>query len=151
LLPECLAGYQDRLDETRLNRETEALAQLARRYRDGHIAHLRLEAVRKEFVDSPVLNELDQLVEETERLFGPLLFGADASFLPPIYDPSIRAANPPRQTDIEKILNFLAQDSFVLNEPESHPLAWTRIRASMTPDEVTTFNQWRIRIGKDPI
>jgi hypothetical protein len=151
LLPQRLDEYQGRLDETRLNREAEALARLARDFRDGHVAHLRLEDVRKASVDSPVLRELDRLVAETERLFQPLLFGGGASFLPPIYDPSVRAANPPGQTDIEKILTFMAQGSYVLNEPELHPQTWPYRRANLTGDDLTTFNEWRVRIGKDPV
>lgn len=151
LLPERLAEYQDELNETRFDRAAEALAHLARDFRDGHIAHLRLEDVRKASVDSPVLRELDRLVEETERLFRPLLFGGGASFLPPVYDPSVRAANAPSQTDIEKILTFMAEGSYALNEPELHPQSWPHRRAKMASDELATLNTWRARIGKQPV
>lgn len=148
LIPGRLADYQDQLSETALDGATEELAARARTFRDGHIAHLRLDDVRRGTANSLALQDLDRLVEDTERLFQPLSFGAEAGFLPPVYDPSVRSANPPRPTDIEKILNFVAAGSHVLNEPEAHPLTWPSTRAKISPDEMIVFNRWRERIGK---
>ncbi len=146
--PECETEYRSQLDATALDRGTEALALRARDFRDGHVAHLRMEDVRKETTDTLVLDELERLVNDTERLFQPLSFGASASFLPPVYDPSVRAANTPKKTDIERILEFLASESWVLNEPENHPRTWPVTKAKMSAEELAVMNEWRVRLGK---
>lgn len=148
LLPERVAAYQEHLSDTALNRAAEMLAERARAFRDGHVAHLRLDDVRAGHLNSLALDDLERLVTDTERLFQPLLFGGSAGFLPPVYDPAIRASNEHRKTDLENILDFLAAGSFVLNEPETHPRTWSARRAKMNPDELAVFNDWRKRVGK---
>ena len=150
LLPERVAAYQEHLSDT-LNRAAGMLAERAKTFRDGHVAHLRLDYVRAGSVNSLALADLERLVTDTERLFQPLLFGGTTGFLPPVYDPAIRAANEYRRTDLEKILDFIAAGSSFLNEPETHPRKWSAWRAKMNPDELAVFNDWRKRVGKPSV
>jgi hypothetical protein len=150
LRPEHETQFRTELKETTLEAAAEALANRARDLRDGKIAHLRLTDIRNGTVASLGLPDLDRLVDETERLFQPLLFGASASFLPPHYDPEVRAMNSLAETDIEQILKHFAERSYGLNEPEENPQAWPYLRQKMTPEQIQELNEWRSIIGKTP-
>jgi hypothetical protein len=70
--------------------------QRAKNLRNARLAHLSLGEILKGSTPLVVAKELEQLADELEKLYQPLLFGASASFLPIPYDPEIRAANSPQ-------------------------------------------------------
>jgi hypothetical protein len=57
------------------------------------LAHLSLDEVLKGSTPLVAANELEQLADELEKVYQPLLFGASASLLPVPYDSQIRGAN----------------------------------------------------------
>ena len=72
------------------------------------------------------------------------------------YIPSVsRPRKSSSQSDIERLLDVLAASSELLNLPEDNPSWWEiqRRRLDMFRDESTreTFNEWRKRVGKDPV
>jgi hypothetical protein len=50
-------------------------------------------------------------------------------------------------TDIEKILNAVARESYALNLPEKNAAVWPHHRAKMSDEELKTFDFWRGRAG----
>lgn len=147
LRPELVAGFSEQLKDTKFDAAAKALADRVKDLRNARIAHLTLAEVLAASTPIVYVQELTQLADDTEKLYEPLLFGASASFLPLPYDPDVRAANQPADTDIEKILNCFARQNYLLNQPEANPRVWPAQRAKMTAGEMNTFNYWRRRAG----
>jgi len=147
LRPELADAFREQLKTTRFDEAAKSVAERVRDLRNARVAHLSLTEVLAASTPVVQLRELEQLADDTERLYEPLLFGASASFLPIAYDPTVRDANAHVDTDIEKILNSFARQSYALNLPEQNKLVWPRHRATMSADELDTFNYWRRRAG----
>lgn len=147
LREELVPKFREDLKNTGFNKFTETLAGRARDLRDGRVAHLLQAEVTNASAIRLTLPELERLVNDTERLFQPLLFGGEATFLPLPYDRDVREANPPRVTDVEKILNAFARQSHVLNYPEQVADLWPRLRNDWPVAELEQFNRWRVRAG----
>src|SRR5206468_11014636 len=117
LRPDLAGSFRDELKNTKFDTGLKDVAQRAKDLRNARLAHLSLDTVLQGSTPLVVAKELEQLADELEKLYQPLLFGASVSFLPVPYDPEIRAANSAQDTDIEKILNALARESYALNFP----------------------------------
>jgi hypothetical protein len=150
LRPDLVDSFRDQLKNTKFDAAMKDVAKRAKDLRNARLAHLSLGEVLNASTPLVAGKELEQLADELEKLYEPLLFGATASFLPVPYDPEIRAANARQDTDIEKILNAVARESYALNFPEKNTRVWEQKRGSMTDEEVETFNFWRARAGLPP-
>jgi len=139
--------FRRKLKSTSPDPALEDLARRARELRDGRIAHLRLEDIKHGVALKVAVSDLEALVGETERLFAPLLFGAEAKFVPPVYDPEVRQINSPWVTDYEAVLNGLARQSHVIAYPEQARDLWPRVRNEWPEDELKLLNHWRRRMG----
>lgn len=148
--PDLVDSFRDQLRTTKFDTATDALAKRAKALRNARLAHLSLNEVLNASTPLVMAQELEQLADELEKLYEPLLFGASASFLPVHYDPDVRAANPREATDIEKVLNAFAKESYALNLPEKNKAVWPHHREKMGDGELKTFNFWRVRAGLAP-
>jgi hypothetical protein len=144
-------SFSDELKNTKFDKALKDVAQRAKDLRNVRLAHLSLGEVLQGSTPLVAANELEQLADELEKLYQPMLFGGSASFLPVPYDPAIRGANSHQHTDIEKILNAVARESYALNFPEKNRRVWDIQRGSMTDEELKTFNFWRVRAGLPPV
>lgn len=147
LREEATDEFRKTLKATSFDPATKALAVRARDLRDGRIAHLRLDDIKNGKAVSLALPELESLVLEMERLFRPLLFGAEVKLIPSVYDPQIRRVNRPWVTDYEAVLEALARKSHVLRYPEQDPEVWSDVRRTWKADDLAALNFWRRRIG----
>ncbi|HEY2091273.1 MAG TPA: hypothetical protein VGJ81_05260 [Thermoanaerobaculia bacterium] len=144
-------SFRDKLKNTKFDAGLRDVAQRVKDLRNARHAHLSLQKILEGSTRLVAAQELESLADELEKLYKPLLFGASASFLPIPYDPEIRAANSQNETDIARLLNVVARESYSLNLPERDPRAWEKRRATMTDDALNTFNVWRRRAGLSPI
>jgi len=151
LRPDLVDSFREQLKNTRFDAGLKDVAQRAKDLRNARLAHLSLDEILKGSTPLVLAKELEQLADELEKLYQPLLFGASASFLPIPYDPEVRAANPPQHTDIEKLLNAVARESYALNFPEKNARVWEHQRPSMSDEELKAFNFWRVRAGLPPV
>jgi AbiU2 len=147
LRPELVQSFREQLKKASFDKARTNLRKRARDLRDARLAHLLLEDVRNGAVLLLAFADLEALVSEAEKLYQPLLFGASAKFLPFPYDPAVRAANPPTETDVERILRLFARDSYILNEPERNALWWPVLRKRKTDEEIEFINHWRKKVG----
>ena len=148
LQPKLVKGFRKQLRETKFDKARIELRDRAEHLRDTRVAHLLPFKGAPEGADLSLdLDELEALVSAAEKLYGPLLFGASATFLPFPYDPAVRAPNGATETDIERILRLFARDSYILNEPELNAPWWPVLRKRKTDEEIEFINHWRKRVG----
>lgn len=145
--PELADAFREDLKKTKFDATATSLTERAKELRNARLAHLSLAEVLSTSTPVVQLKDLEQLADDIETAYQPLLFGASASFLPLAYDPEVRAANKHVDTDIEKILNAFARQTYALNLPETNSKVWPYHRAKMSTDELQVFNYWRRRAG----
>lgn len=147
LRPELVQSFREQLKKARFDKTRTELRNRALNLRDTRIAHLLLEEARNGADLLLGLPDLEALVSEAENLYRPLMFGADARFLPFPYDPRVRPATPSMERDIDRILLLFARDSYILNEPELKARWWPALRKRKTVEEIEFINRWRKRVG----
>lgn len=121
--------------------------------RHNYVAHYNL---RKHARPSPAeiekrrltLSDLETARDKVVGLFDILALDVDYRVLPPEYDPHIRfPAQEDKRTDIERILDRLARESYTLNLPERNPALWPYKLAHLSPHQRDQLNHFRHRFG----
>jgi hypothetical protein len=147
--PEHVAEFRAQLTACRFDQETRRLLQKAVNLRDRQIAHfLQGERFHLSLDDFLSLDELKSLAEKITALFEVLSFGPRQKYLPLDYDLEVRKPDGiDARPDIVRLLDHLARESAVLNQPETNPIAWAAIRPSLTEAWLDQLNSWRTRLG----
>jgi hypothetical protein len=140
---EYLDDYRKLLKKAKFNPRIERLITKAKDLRDKHIAHSVAERV-----DVLTFSEVKEIMRELTNLFEVASFSTEYRYLILAYDPTVLhpvGADP--RPDIERILDSIARESSVLNEPETNPVAWPHLRQGMPPQMVEQLNRYRRKFG----
>lgn len=143
--PEYKQALDDRLRQARFDRETHALLERARQLRVSRIAHTR-KGRASEVAETPRIDftGLKSLRDALNSLLDALSFNVEYRMLPIPYDPQvIHPAGSDTRTDIEKILDSLARDSYFLNMPERNPERWRHRRGVTSEEKLRQLNYYR--------
>ncbi len=115
--------------------------------RNDHIGHSTRDWVLgKSTIPLLELTKFRDLIKATQELYSALSFTTDRRLLPVSYDPAVTH---PRGTDtrpdIEKYLDSLAKDSYILIMPEDErfPGEWAEQRKRLTPEQIDQINYYR--------
>jgi hypothetical protein len=128
-----------RLKEVEFDRRLEDIERKVEGVRHRSIGHLDLDFHTKDAESKHALrltiDELDELGEAALRLLGVLVFGPLA--------PLPLAYHAHGKKDIERILECVALNSYVLNLPEQNPYVWTHHRTLLSEREIEQLNHYR--------
>ncbi len=92
--------------------------------------------------------QLKVLCDKLNSLMGALTFNVETLLLPIVYSPRLhRPAGSDTKTDIERLLDFVADSSQVLHAPEKRPQLWEHQRGKLTAKEVAQVNFYRRKFG----
>jgi len=109
-----------------------------------HIRPLPAEIEKRKLT----LSDLEAAKDKVVGLFDILALNVSYSVMPPEYDPSVSfPAREDKRTDIERILDHLARESYTLNLPERNPVQWMYREAHLTQEEREQLNHFRRRFG----
>lgn len=131
--------------------EISGLVDRAKKLRNKLVAHRDrqhlLEAGARADVQISVL-ELRDLLEKTNKLMSGLCFGHGRDMLPFEYSQLVEYPQgmDPR-SDIEYLLDLLAEDSDVLRMPEEQVQFWPGFAGNLKREDREAFNDWRARLG----
>jgi hypothetical protein len=130
LKPEHQEAFRALLKQTRFDRETRDLLEKARNLRHGRIAHLKEDFDAESTIRS--LSELQTLRDRLNSLYDTLSFNVGSLFVPlEYYEDAWHPRGDKDQSDIEKLLDCVARDSYVLNMPEQNPEMWRFARQEL--------------------
>ncbi len=143
--------FRKQLREVRFDEETEELLARARAIRNHRIAHIT-QQFASNFFQRPLeqlgfnLGELKSLRDRLTALFRALAINATYRMLPIGYDTDTS------QSDIEQLLDGIANKSRILRMPEQQPEFWQTYRLpSLTDAEKEQINIYRRKFGLTPI
>jgi hypothetical protein len=146
-----LEPFRKRLREVRFDEETEELLARAKAIRNQRIAHIT-QQFASNFFQRPLeqlgfnLGELKSLRDRLTALFQALAINATYRMLPIGYDTDTS------QSDIEQLLDGIADKSRILRMPEQQPEFWQTYRLpSLTDAEKDLINTYRRKFGLAPI
>ena len=143
--------FLKRLKAARFDEETEELLARAKTIRNQRIAHITRQFT-DDFFQRPLeqlgfnLGELKTLRDRITVLFQALAINATYRMLPIGYDTDTS------QSDIEQLLDGIADKSRILRMPEQQPEWWQTYRLpSLTDAEKEQINIYRRKFGLTPI
>ena len=143
--------FLTRLRQVRFDEETEVLLARARTIRNQRIAHIT-QQFASNFFQRPLeqlgfnLGELKSLRDRLTALFQALAINATYRMLPIGYDTDTS------QSDIEQLLDGIADKSRILRMPEQQPEFWQTYRLpTLTDAEKEQINMYRRKFGLTPI
>jgi hypothetical protein len=94
------------------------------------------------------LSDLMALQEKLHALFRTLCFGRQRAVYPLEYHPDVsHPVGTDDRPDIERLLDWVARESVVLNLPERQPQHWAHWRTNLSAEQLETLNQYRQRFG----
>lgn len=131
-----LANFDKRIKETK---------EKVRLIRNNFLAHLdkaQQTTLSDDQIDDVTYGEIKEMVDASFDLFNSLSF--DSYYVPWLheYRDQIRNEN---QTDIDRLLDHVAQSSQLLNLPEREPEVWRRKRVKLSEEEIKLINYYRTR------
>jgi hypothetical protein len=143
--------FLKRLKAARFDEETEELQTRAKAIRNQRIAHIT-QQFADDFFQRPLeqlgfnLGELKTLRDRITALFQALAINATYRMLPIGYDTDTG------KSDIEQLLDDIADKSPILRMPEQQPEWWQTYRLpSLTNAEKEQINMYRRKFGLTPI
>jgi len=143
--------FLKRLKAARFDEETEELLVRAKTIRNQRIAHIT-QQFTDDFFQRPLellgfnLGELKTLRDRLTALFQALAINATYRMLPIGYDTDTS------QSDIEQLLDGIADNSRILRMPEQQQERWQTYRLpSLTDAEKEQINIYRRKFGLTPI
>jgi hypothetical protein len=142
--PELLDDYRKEIKKAKVKPRTKGLVQKAKDLRDKFIAHSEPGAS----VDVLTFGEIKEITQELTKLFEAASFDTEYRYLILSYDPAVmHPAGRDARPDIERILDSIAKESPVLNEPERNPMAWPYLKQSWPQERLDVFNRYRRKCG----
>lgn len=137
-----------RLKAARFDKETQELLARAKTIRNQRIAHIT-QQFTEDFFQRPLdqlgfnLGELKALRDRITALFKALAINATYRMLPIGYDTDTH------ESDIEQLLDNIADKSRILRMPEQQPDWWQNFRLpNLTITEKEQINMYRRKFGK---
>jgi hypothetical protein len=134
---------RDRLRQAKFDRSIKGIAEKVEQVRHRSIGHLdwsfHTRPTESELALRLTIDELDQLAVSALNLLGVLVFQPLAP-LPLEYHAH-------GKKDIERILDLVAINSYVLNLPEQNPYVWTHHRTLLNEIEIEQLNHFRKLAG----
>ncbi len=140
-------SFTDRIRALYFDEKTKQVRKIVNDLRNDRIGHSTRDWVLgKSSVPLLELSRFHDLVKATQELFDTLSFTTDRRLLPVSYDPAVthpRGAD--AQSDIEKILDAMARESYVLNMPENErfPGEWSEQCERLTSEQIAQINYYR--------
>jgi hypothetical protein len=140
-------SFSDRIEALYFDQKTGQIRGAVNDLRNERIGHSTRDWVLGNST-TPLLElaRFRQLIKATQELFNALCFNTHRTLLPISYDPAVIHPNyGDNRPDIEKILDFLASESLILNMPEreTYPGAWAEQRKILTSGQIEQINHYR--------
>lgn len=161
LKPEYKKAFATRLNETKVRseKETSKLLEKMVNLRHNQIAHFKRSFVNESLDQTRVYESFDQIIEQARLLFSEvqvlcdkltksymaLFFDTWYGWLPIPYDDWEYGP------DIFDILDRIARTSDILNMPESNPVSWQQIKATLTEKQLRQLNHYRKKFKLEEI
>lgn len=138
-----------RIKEIDFDNKISALSTKIRNARHNFIGHLNREVQLKPEIQNPYefsisLSEMRELLETVLKLFNVLCFENYHYIWLWAYSDTSRNR---RETDIDRLLDLLAQNSPLIQSPENNPRYWGIKRQKLTESDVAILNEYRRRFG----
>ncbi len=134
-----------RLREVRFDKITAEIIERAKALRNERIAHLDEHvALNKAHETLVFFGDLQKMRDQLNKLFDSLGFDISFMMLPVDYHPDVQhpKGTDPR-SDIEIILDKLAQSSPVINMPEENAQAWANWKKQYSDEDIAIINKFR--------
>lgn len=145
--PDYKAEYRAILRKTQLDQKSDAVSRKVTEIRHNFVAHSLLDTATglpKPDMGGVHVSELDQLCKEIEVMFGACSFGTVHETKPlPYMDATV--GGEPIPTDIEELLDLVAENSGFVNAPEQP--WWSVSKETLSPEELGIMNKYRKRFG----
>jgi hypothetical protein len=140
--PEYKELFQNALKEAKFDKRTHDLLEQARRLRSKYIAHLSREP---DPTIPPIdFEDLKILRDRLNSLLEALTPNRAHLFLPFPYYSKVKNRS---KSDIEEILDRMAETSHILHMPEKNPVIWRNYYEQLTESEIGQFNFYRKKFG----
>ncbi len=111
------------------------------------LRNYRLAHSKDETVSFVTLKEMQEITQTLNNLLDTLSFDTNHLFLPIEYAPNVIQTNKNYKTDIEEILDFVAQKSTRLHLPEKRAGSWKSLREKYPEKDLEKFNNYRRKFG----
>lgn len=141
--------FDNQMKLIRFDSQTRILFEKARDLRNEGIVHLDEAIVAGNSPIAPLsFTELKQLRDALNTLLDALAFDTEYMMLPVQYNSRVHQSSRFRDTtDIEEILDSIAQNSDLLNMPEKHPRSWKHRSNNLSLEDKVLLNQFREKFG----
>lgn len=144
------SAYQQRLKNAKLHKNLSTNCTKIKQMRHNVIAHRLLDSdgARLMDVEGITLAEVRQAYEDVKKLFRACSFGTQ--YICNLYIGGTIGGKPVKE-DIDNLLDLIAKDSYLLNEPERKKDFWAAIRKNMSEEDITELNEFRKKFGMPPV
>jgi hypothetical protein len=142
-------GYRKDFDtllrQERFNATTKGMLRRCKELRNRFIAHSDEKAIFGEAATPALdLSESERLRDTLNSLLSALSFGVDHLMLPISYSEEVQYPKGiDNRSDIERLLDSIARDSPLLNQPEISPEFWEYQRNGMSEEQLKLINFYR--------
>lgn len=142
---EYVVDFNNWLRKSRFDSKTKRILNNARDLRNKIIAHFNKNLLLKmEEVKHINILELEELKDNLNSMLDTLSFDVGHEMLPLSYSNNvIRPKGADDRSDIDVILNCIAEKSIVLNMPEQLPEMWKYAKESYDEKAIKTINKYR--------
>lgn len=144
-------AFAQRLEKQRFDARAKQGLEKVGFLRNTRIAHLKRDVDVVDFSEGIRLDmvELDDLFKIVVELFHALTFDTEYRTLFLDYDQSIPRL-PDWRPDIERILDNIARESTILNEPERYPDRWEYHKKRWSAHTLAVINKYRRKLDLPP-
>jgi hypothetical protein len=139
-----------RLKLSRFEPKAQEMLSRAKQLRDTRIAHLKILGPASEFAQNTKLglSGLRTLRNGLNEQLDALSFGTEHMMLPLSYDQRVLLpVGTDERSDIEKILDYIAEKSPLLHMAEREPAMWPLQRTHLGERAIAALNKCRARLG----
>jgi len=140
-----LKEFDNHLRSLRFDASTRQLLRKAENLRHTKVAHtLEATIFQPNSEDALRFGDLKALRDRLNDLLSGLSFHTDLLMLPPQYSGRVQhPAESDSRSDIEKLLDLVAEHSELIRLPESSPQMWAIQRRYTTSDDLALLNRYR--------
>jgi hypothetical protein len=148
-------SFLDHIEALYFEQKTKQVRSLVNALRNDRVGHSTRDWVLgKSTIPLLELTKFRDLIKATQELFNALCFTTDRRLLPVSYDPTVTHPHgADARPDIEKYLDSIAKDSYILNMPEDErfPGDWIEERKRLTPEQIEQINYYRLKFNLSQI